>query len=461
MTQSTKPLGRPTFRIDGTKLRALRVQAGLTQQGLAQNVYARAGKGHASVGVMKTSAQRWEKTGAVPANMAKHIADELKTTTAVLQGSAPDPAPSRVDELESRIKRRIADGPTPDLAAALEQCGDEGTPERELAIRLNSRLEAAQLSQAQDELERLAALTGLSAAELRSQPMSHEGYWLLMWTGPTGRETTEVVFGVAAILHSVRTGLRECVADAHESDAHVSFTTERHWFSVAFAHARLPQLTRTLRFVRCQPTESGLNWCSPTWQDEYWLKALAREAYCYANFVTDFDSACAPAECTRLRLAVTRNPVMHEPEDSTEAGRSGIIMVTEGNLSELPAATLNSFVQEGNGHDLVVNWLSADLWDKLQPLLSDWPLECWHFSKAQGRIDIHLNVPYRLDTNRDTPPASGNRFSVMLVERSDNGELRRSPWRDKSLTRILERLEQSHRDASGAEPTMASGSLPI
>lgn len=459
MTQTSKPLGRPTFRIDGPRLRALRKEAGLTQLGLGQKVYVRAGKGRASNGVMKTSAQRWEKTGAVPLDMAKYIAQELKTTVDVLVGSAPEPAPSLVDEIEWRIRGQIADGPSPALAVALEACRDDAKPERELAIRLNSRLEAAQLSHAKGDFEVLSELTGFSAAELR-QPMGHDGFWLAISTGPSGPERTEVVLGVAEILHAVRTELQTCVADAYESDAHVSFMKERHWFIVTFAHARLPQLARTLRFVRCQPNETGLSWTSPTWQDEYWLTDLTREAYGYSNFVTGFDSVCVPAACTRLRLAVTRNPVAHDLVDSVEARQPAIVMVVEGNLSELPTATLNSFIQEGNAHDLVVNWISADLWDKLQPLLSDWPLECWRFSKAQTRLDIHLDVPYRLFSTSDAPPAKGNRFSVMLVERQEDGELRRAPWRGKSITHILERLEQSQRDASGTGTSMASRALP-
>ena len=48
------------------------------------------------MGVMKTSAQRWEKTGAVPLDVNKYLAEELKTTIAVLQGALPEPALSRV-----------------------------------------------------------------------------------------------------------------------------------------------------------------------------------------------------------------------------------------------------------------------------------------------------------------------------------------------------------------------------
>lgn len=204
-----------------------------------------------------------------------------------------------------------------------------------------------------------------------------------------------------------------------------------------------------------------MNWTSPTWQDEYWLKELALEAYEYANFVTGFDSVCVPANCTSLRLAVTKNPVAQDFKDAGDAAQPEIVIVTEGNLAELPSAILNSFRQEGSTHDLVVNWLAADLWEKIQPLLSDWPLDYWSFSTAQTRIDIHLEVPYRLYTTRDAPPKLGNRFSVILVEQSADGELKRVPWRKKSLARILERLEKSLRDVSSIETDRTSRFLSI
>ena len=299
MTQISKPIGRPTFRVDAARLRALRKDAGQTQLALAQGVYIRSGKKNASVGVMKTSAQRWERTGAVPLGMAKHLAEELKTTIAVLQGALPEPAPSRIDEIESRIKQQFAADPSPDLVTSLEHCRDEDTPERELAVRLTGRLEAAQLSQDEDEFEELSALTGLDVGQLR-QPMSHDGLWMLICTGHPGSARSEVLSGVAEVLNAVRTELQKCLETAHESDAHVSFMEDKHWFRVTLAHARLPQLNRKLRFVRCQPNESGLQWTAPTWKDRFWLKGLPSEAHCHANFVTGFDSVCVPAECTNL-----------------------------------------------------------------------------------------------------------------------------------------------------------------
>jgi transcriptional regulator with XRE-family HTH domain len=455
MTQDLKPIGRPTFRIDATRLKALRREAGLTQLALAQRVYTRAGKGNASAGVMKTSAQRWEKTGAVPLEIAKYLAEELKTTTAVLQGALPEPAPSRVDEIERRIRHLIAVGSSPELIAALEHYQGEDKSERELASHLTLRLEAAQLSQAQDEFEGLAALTGFTVGELR-QPMSYEGFWLLMGTGNLGPARSEILSGVTEVLHAVRTELQECLERSHESDAHVSFMEEKHWFRVSFTHARLPQLTRTLRFVRCQPNESGLLWSSPTWLDRFWLETLPYEAYGHANFVTGFDSVRVPAECTNLRLAITKNPGRQEYEELGNDARPEIICFTEGDLAELPSETLDSFRREGISHDLVVNWLAADLWEKLVPFMSEWPLECWSVSLAQARIDIHLDVPYRLYATSTIPPRFGNRLSVILVEQSADGVLKRAPWRPKSVAHVHERLEASLQRAREMLPKSSS-----
>ena len=70
MTNNNKPMGRPTFRIDVTRLRNLRKQAGLTQLALAEKAYDLAGKSGARVEVLKNTAQRWESKGAVPREMA-------------------------------------------------------------------------------------------------------------------------------------------------------------------------------------------------------------------------------------------------------------------------------------------------------------------------------------------------------------------------------------------------------
>lgn len=461
MTQTSKPIGRPTFRIDGVRLRALRKEAGLTQLELAQRVYARAGKNNASPEVMKNSAQRWEAKGAVPADMAKHLAEELKTTIAVLQGALPEPAPSRIDEIEDHLKQLIDKGPSPRLSEALEHYREETAPVRELAIQIARRLEVAQLSQAQEEFEDLASITGYSNKYLQ-EPTSFEGFWMLIGTGPLGAARSEVLSGVTAVLHEVRTELQTCLENLHQSDAHVSFAKEKHWFRVTINDPRHSRLTRTLRFVRCQPNESGLQWSSPTWLDRFWVDALPHESYAYANFVTGFDAVCVPAECTNLRLAITKNPSAKEIEELGPDAQPKVVLLTAGDLAELHPTTLESLKQDGYVHDLVVNWLSADLWEKLLPLMSQWPLECWSFRLAQSRIDVLLDVPYRLWANRSQPAKSGNTgngLSVSLVELSADGTHKSAPWRNKSVALVYEALTKSLQDAREAQ-TQSAPRLP-
>ncbi len=144
MTNTPKPIGRPTFRIDATRLRDLRKEAGLTQRALAEKANALAGKHSASNEVLKNTAQRWESTGAVPREMAQHVAEVLGTTVAVLLGEAPQPASNMVDEFERLILARVAVGSCPDLVDALDRAGrdsaDDEKAARLLATSLSSQL---------------------------------------------------------------------------------------------------------------------------------------------------------------------------------------------------------------------------------------------------------------------------------------------------------------------------------
>jgi transcriptional regulator with XRE-family HTH domain len=450
MKQTPKPIGRPRFRIDGVRLRALRNETGLTLQALAQMVYDRAGKKQASPEVLKNTAQRWEASGAIPANMAKHLAEVLQTTVAILQGALPEAASSRIDEIENHLMHLISEGPSPRLLEALEHCKDADKPTRKLAIRISSRLEFAQLSQSQEDFEDIASITGYSIRELQ-QPTSFEGFWMLIGTGHLGPARSEILSGVASVLHAVRTELQTWLEDLHESDAHVTFTKEKHWYRVTISRPRRKHLTRTLRFVRCQPKESGLHWSAPTWLDRYWIEALPNNAYGYANFVTGLDAVPVPADCSTIRFAITKEPSLEEYKELGPDAQPEIVALTESHLSELPAESLEGFRREGTSHSVAVNWLEADLWDKLLPLMSEWPLQCWSFKIAQSRIDILLDVPYRLYATSKAPLLFGNRFSVMLVEILSDGGQKRAPWRQKSVVQVHERLTKSLLDARKAQ----------
>ncbi|VTU31078.1 hypothetical protein SRS16CHR_04806 [Variovorax sp. SRS16] len=190
--------GRPSFGVDPARLRMMRKAARLTQLGLAERVYGRLGKPTASLNVMKRSYQRWERSGAMTPETAKHLAAELRTTVAMLQGAAPDVPVNTVDQVEIRL-RGIAVGDAPLLESALKGFLDKENPIRALAMSVASRLEAAQLSQDQAELSKLAALTEWTMEDLQ-RPIGVHGHWLLIRTGPLGPYKTELLHGVSELL---------------------------------------------------------------------------------------------------------------------------------------------------------------------------------------------------------------------------------------------------------------------
>jgi hypothetical protein len=174
---------------------------------------------------------------------------------------------------------------------------------------------------------------------------------------------------------------------------------------------------------------------------------MPRNIYQHANFVTGFNGIRIPADCTQLRFAITQNPGAEESEKLGMDATRQVVALTAGDLAELAAETLASFKQEGSAHDLVVNWLTANLWETLQPWLADWPLECWNFRQAEARIDVLLDVP----ANSTVPPRCGHRLSVLLVEQSADGNVQPTPWRNQSVARVMEMLEKSRQAALSAQ----------
>lgn len=449
MTQQKPKIGRPTCHIDSKALKALREESGFSLLALARKVYERAGKGTTSDAVMKNTAGRWESKGTIPLDMVRHLADALSTTIPVLQGERPEPAPSRIDELEKHFNTVITKGSSHELVKALESCavdGEEASPARTLATRIARRLEAAQLSQDQNEFAKLAALTGYSVSEL-NRPTSYEGFWMFIGTGVPGPERLELLRGVTNVLNAVRIELQEALDRQHESDAHVLFKQERHWFRVTIQHARISQWTRTLRFARCQPNERGLQWAMPTRLDNFWLERMPFEAYGHANFVTGFDGFQNPAKCTNLRFAISQNPSAEDFKKLGLDAQSTIVAMCASYLTEEYPDRIEAFRRDGNSHHLIVGWLATNLWEELVSRLSEWPLECWTFRLCQSRIDVCLDLPNGLRADRKADPSMGSRLSLVLVEQSTADVIKPVPWRQKDVARVFEKLEKWRQEA--------------
>lgn len=269
MAQHKKSRGRPTTRIDTAVLAHLRQKAGFTQLGLAEAVYRSANRSWSSQASLKNTGQRWEKKGTLDAGLAQHLATVLRTTVELLRGEhplpTPEPAPSYVNELEALLCQRAQEGSISELENALQYFRERGydDPVRGLAEELNRELEIAPLSASKERWKTLSAITGMTRRQML-RPVGHEGLWLLIASGPPGPIRHELLGGI----HGVMQALRDEWADVRQSssfgDSVITFSDEKPWFKVSWMHMMIPEWVREMRFVRCQPTETGLIWVVPT-----------------------------------------------------------------------------------------------------------------------------------------------------------------------------------------------------
>lgn len=131
------------------------------------------------------------------------------------------------------------------------------------------------------------------------------------------------------------------------------------------------------------------------------------------------------------------------------------VAITRGNLDELPDRTMEMFERDRQTHHLVVNWLRSGLWEVLEPLLSEWPLEYWRISEAQRRIDVQLDLPLRALIKLQVLPRQGNIFSIVLVEEV-NDSWRHVPWNPAGVSHVFEALERDFNGACTALPDIGS-----
>lgn len=449
MMSVKKTMGRPTTRIDTTVLIALRKELGLSQEELAEKVYASARKSSSSNSVLKNTAQRWETKGTISANLVLHLADALGTTPQVLKGEVPAPAPDRIDELISLLQTRAEDGIHAELNEAIECSREEGEeiPVEGLAREINQDLEVAQLTQEKAVFDRISSLTGLTKRAL-CRPTSHNGIWLLIASGPLGPPRYELLFGVVDVLFEVDGESRVLSEKGRGRDLSVSFSEEGQWFKVKWISS--PRRFRTFRFVRCQPSEKGLAWVAASDNDRFWLYQLPGRSYPYAGFVTDFDGIKVPAQMTSLRLVLKRYPSEEEIAESGGSALPVVLQVWEGALPSLTQPMLESFIASGDSHCMIINWLAVDLWEYLRPALAEWPLEYWSFRVGSCCINVMLDLPWKAFFSVVKRPAMGYRFRISLAEMTPDGGLRPSPWTDHCASDLHSRLTQALKDAQAA-----------
>ena len=448
MQKSSKPVGRPATHIKPSVLSQLREEAGFTQFELAKAVYELAGKPWASVGSLKSTAQRWETKGTLDKFLAVHLATVLKTTLPILTGVHPMPAPNRVSEFEEVLRIRALDEKNLQLLLQLKHLADSGgeNPVAELASDLNRFIEVAQLSQSSQAFEHISELTGLDRSELE-QPTSHYGFWLIIGSGH-GPAFREIVTGVDSIRCKLRKEWEEAAKLFGIEDCNIEFSEEKPWFKVRWTSSRFVGFSRTIRFVRCQPTGKGLNWVSPSEWDKFHLKSFAPSARPYFDVITGFDAVSVPAALKNLRVQIERNYSPREYEENPSAGYSETLVLHSGELPESADQIIEDCASTASIHFRAIQYLCFDLWEALQPLLSDWPLKYWSIKAGESHINVVLGeIPFRDWPSPNSMPPMGNRFSLSLVELEAEGTSRRAPWKTALVELICQRLNKRLQEA--------------
>lgn len=453
MAHDKKPRGRPTTRIDTAVLAQLRQKVGYTQLDLAEAVYRSANRRSSSHAVLKNTGQRWEKKGTLDGALATHLAAVLNTTVEILRGEhqlpIPSPAPRYVEELEALLRKRSQSETRPELQSALEYVRTRGheDPVRALAEDLNREMEIAPLSASKERWDTLSAITGMTKRQML-RPVSHDGLWLLIANGPPGPIRHELLGGVHGVTQALRAEWKDLQTVNKRGDSVVTFSEEKPWFKVSWMHQMVPQCVREFRFVRCQPTESGLLWVAPTDSDEFWLKQLTRDAHGSFDYVETSDGLRSPTDVTKLRLLIHRHFSQREVEKLQTSSHQVLLKVHLGSLPEMHPKTLDAFSSEGLAKFIAVTWLCRGLWEALQPFLAEWPLKYWSFCVLNGCVGVELaDVPFREWSNPESPPSFGTVLSISLAELTTAERHKSVPWSQGNLEAICAELNKSLNEA--------------
>lgn len=459
--------GRPSFSIRPDRLKALRVQAGLTQKALAWPVFG-VETLDARVSDPRTAAnsyQRVETTGKTSKQAARKIAEVLaqklgqdpERTLASLCGGAPEAPPDRVQEIENRLREQFRSGSNKALTSELQRYRQGDQPDEddvcieELARRIAFQLETAQLEQRREKLAKLAELTGWTVDELL-RPNSLHGHWLLI-TNTDGYRETQILLGVSELLRQLETEGAKWLGMGSESDSRVQLSEDAPWFRVTLSrpHQRFP---KEFSFVRCSPSATGLQWVKPSeWDrwtlhgDQWRASALVNWAFQHASFVKGFKADDMwPSDVRRLRLLVQQWVKPENPESAEDKDWWRTVAIHKGWLDEDPvfqSERRERFRAEGQEHTAVTNWLASGLWgDVLAPLLSPIPAAWWHMESWGFGVRIRTEMITLSQAAGYGLENEGRAYTIRLVEERGPGELCPAPWRQADVQALAERLRK-------------------
>lgn len=426
-------MGRPTFKIDSQRLRALREEKCFTQKEVALKVSELLKKPCTLSKETKiNNYQRIEKYGKTSRKMAEALSEIFEVSVGVLQGVEQPQPREYLQKLKVLLQAQTDGKKNPSLQREFARLVSSGEvdPLWCLAEDIGGRIEVTQLGRNPAEIAELLELTGLTESELLS-PANVLGHWFLTLISPNCNRS-DIVLGAT----EVRKKIKEIVGDYLDhfgSDGSIRMWRDGFWFRIEINRHQKQDRMR-IDFVCCRPNANGLNWMQAHWQDEFYIcNALANWAYSSANFVTNFEGIQSPQNLQQLRLVVTeRMHTHHIGQDSYSQKK----MVISGHLDEIPEETIKNFKQESSTHSLFQRKLVSELRAALISHLAEYPADYWKIT-ADGSFTISLTPP-RL--SRGSFPDT-LRYHIELVEEISPNKFVTAPWRNKDKVALQHEIE--------------------
>ena len=418
-------MGRPTFKIDQDRLRALRIEQGLTQIAIVQLASPHASAPNTASRVRHY--QRIEETGQTSAGYARTLAGILGVPTSVLQGFGTPDASMYRRNLQKLLREQLDAGSNAALNGMLDHHmqGDADEALEYLTKAIADDIERVLLVRNPRRIAELVALTGMAEADLLA-PANVEGFWFLS-ANARGVDSSEVVNGVNQAGHRIGE-IMAAFLGVHDDDSSVRMWRDGPWLRVEVERPRVQDVL-CIDLTRCQPDAAGLRWTEASWLDAFFLDpVIVDKAYACADVVTDFSGRASPADLKRLRLVVTEHDKCRQI-----LGK----MVVNGGLDALPKKMEEDFARDCSSRVLAMNWLTNGLQHALMPHLGAHAASAWHLTAHGGTsIDINLENP------RYPGALSAElKYRIVLAEDTGADTLRRVPVRARDIAALQVEIE--------------------
>lgn len=422
-------MGRPTFKIDQVRLRALREEQGLTQAMVAKKVAQQLGTPDTQS--LGRHYQRVEESGQTSTKYAKALATVLEVSVPLLQGHEnPDP-PDYLRHIQGLLKGQLDTGTNHALQNLLEQHAKDDAEQalEYLTEDVAERIEQVLLVRNRARMAKLMQLTGLSETDLLA-PANLRGFWFLSVSSCIDKRA-EVVDGASEVSWRIGEIMGQYLSSMSRSgDSTVRMWRDKPWYRIEITCPRIRD-RMLIDFTRCQPDATGLRWIAAGWRDEFLLLPnIVDHAYKTADVVTDFSNKTLPSDLHRLRLVVTE----HEGMPSKELRR----MVVRGRIDDIPQSVKENFAKECSSRLLFVSWLTSGLRDALMPHLVAHPASHWYVSTVDAAaVEIKCKDP------RFPGAACAElRYRIMLAEEVGPRAFDRVPVRKSDLEQLQKHIEK-------------------